>query len=122
MTTDWIVVPAGTVASKYREGQDEYDIRVRLREADRRELADLDRIFVTAPGGQQILLRNLTLTREGTGPIVIKRRGQERAVTVQAGMTGTRDFGSIATEIERHPEAWRQSRPGVDIGARDGLL
>ncbi len=92
---------AGTVASKYREGQDEYDIRVRLREADRRELADLDRIFVTAPGGQQILLRNLTLTREGTGPIVIKRRGQERAVTVQAGMTGRRDFGSIATEIEQ---------------------
>jgi HAE1 family hydrophobic/amphiphilic exporter-1 len=92
---------AGTVASTYREGRDEYDIRVRLREADRRELADLDRIFVTAPSGQQIVLRNLTVTEEGAGPIVIERRGQERAVTVQAGMTGTRDFGSIATEIEQ---------------------
>lgn len=92
---------AGTVASKYREGRDEYDIRVRLRKADRQELADLDRIFVTAPGGQQVVLRNLTVTRAGTGPIEIKRRGQERAVTVQAGMTGTRDFGSIAVEIEQ---------------------
>jgi HAE1 family hydrophobic/amphiphilic exporter-1 len=91
---------AGTVASKFREGRDEYDIRVRLREADRRQLADLDRIFVTAPGGGHIPLRNLTVMQAGTGPIVIERRGQERAVTIQAGMTGNRDFGSIATEIE----------------------
>ena len=93
---------AGTVASKYREGRDEYDIRVRLREDDRQQLADIDRIFVTAPGGRQVPLRNLTVTTPGTGPIVIERRGQERAVTVQAGITGSRDFGSIAGEIEAY--------------------
>jgi HAE1 family hydrophobic/amphiphilic exporter-1 len=91
---------AGTVASKFRQGRNEYDIRVRLREADRRELADLGRIFVTAPGGQHIPLRNLTTIQAGTGPITIQRRGQERAVTIQVGMTGNRDFGSIATDIE----------------------
>lgn len=91
---------AGTVVSKYREGRDEYDIRVRLREADRQEVADLERIFVTAPGGSQIPLRSLTRARTGTGPVVIERRGQERAVTVQAGMSGDRDFGSIATDVE----------------------
>jgi HAE1 family hydrophobic/amphiphilic exporter-1 len=91
---------AGTVASTYREGRDEYDIRVRLQEADRQELADLDRIFVTTSKGQQIPLRTLTLTQAGTGPVVIERRGQERAITVQAGMTGSRDLGSIASDIE----------------------
>jgi HAE1 family hydrophobic/amphiphilic exporter-1 len=91
---------AGTVASQYREGRDEYDIRVRLREADRQQLADLDRIFVTTPGGRQIPLRSLTVTRPGTGPVVIERRAQERAVTIQAGMTGSRDFGSIARDVE----------------------
>jgi HAE1 family hydrophobic/amphiphilic exporter-1 len=91
---------AGTVASKYRDGRDEYDIRVRLRETDRQELADLQRVFVTAPGGQQLPLRSLTDARPGTGPVVIERRGQERAVTIQAGMTGSRDFGSIAEDIE----------------------
>jgi HAE1 family hydrophobic/amphiphilic exporter-1 len=91
---------AGTVASKFREGRDEYDIRVRLREADRQELADLDRIFVTAPGGHQIPLRSLTVASPGTGPVVIERRAQERAVTIQAGMTGSRDFGSIARDVE----------------------
>ncbi|MEE9146326.1 MAG: efflux RND transporter permease subunit [Candidatus Tectomicrobia bacterium] len=91
---------AGTVASKYREGRDEYDIRVRLQKDDRQQLADIERIFVTTPGGRQIPLRNLTVTTPGTGPIVIERRGQERAVTIQAGMTGSRDFGSIAKDVE----------------------
>jgi len=92
---------AGTVASKYREGRDEYDIRVRLQETDRQEMADLERIFVMAPGGQKVPLRSLTVAKPGTGPVVIERRGQERAVTVQAGMSGSRDFGSIAADVER---------------------
>ena len=91
---------AGTVASKYREGRDEYDIRVRLQESDRSEIADLQRIFVMAPGGQKVPLRSLTVSKPGTGPVVIERRGQERAVTIQAGMNGSRDFGSIAADVE----------------------
>ena len=91
---------AGTIASRYREGRHEYDIRVRLRPEDRRELADLERIFVATPGGRQVPLRNLTAARADKGPVVIERRNQERAVTIQAGMTGTRDFGGLATEIE----------------------
>jgi HAE1 family hydrophobic/amphiphilic exporter-1 len=92
---------AGTVASKYREGRDEYDIRVRFQKADRQALTDLDRIVVTTPSGKHIPLHNLTVAKAGTGPIEIQRRGQERAVTVQAGMTGRRDFGSIARDIEQ---------------------
>jgi HAE1 family hydrophobic/amphiphilic exporter-1 len=92
---------AGTVASKYREGRDEYDIRVRLQETDRREMADLERIFVMTPGGQKVPLRSLTVAKSGSGPVVIERRGQERAVTIQAGMNGSRDFGSIAADVER---------------------
>jgi HAE1 family hydrophobic/amphiphilic exporter-1 len=91
---------AGTVASKYREGRDEYDIRVRLQETDRREMADLERIFVMTPGGQKVPLRSLTVAKSGSGPVVIERRGQERAVTIQAGMNGSRDFGSIAADVE----------------------
>jgi HAE1 family hydrophobic/amphiphilic exporter-1 len=123
---------AGTVASYYREGRDEYDIRVRLREADRQELADLDRIFVTTPQGQQVPLRTLTVMQPGTGPVVIERRGQERAITVQAGMTGTRDLGSLTVDIERLlatmdiPDAFQVSMAGehqeLEQSNRDMLL
>ena len=91
---------AGTIASKYREGRHEYDIRVRLRPEDRRELADLERIFVATPSGRQgaAAQPDRGTGRQGAGGH--RTRNQERAVTIQAGMTGTRDFGSLATEIE----------------------
>ncbi|GIX45947.1 MAG: hypothetical protein KatS3mg131_0158 [Candidatus Tectimicrobiota bacterium] len=92
---------AGTVASTYREGQYEYDIRVRLREADRQQLADLERVVVLAPGGQRVPLRSLVAVQPGRGPITIQRRGQERVITVQVGLSGERDFGSVAAEVER---------------------
>ncbi|WP_089936823.1 efflux RND transporter permease subunit [Candidatus Entotheonella palauensis] len=91
---------AGTVASQFREGREEYDIRVRFRKADRQALTDLDRIVVTTPAGRHVPLRSLTVATSGTGPITIQRRGQERSVTIKAGLTGDRDFGSIAQEIE----------------------
>ncbi|ETW97929.1 MAG: hypothetical protein ETSY1_20810, partial [Candidatus Entotheonella factor] len=92
---------AGTVASQFREGREEYDIRVRFRKADRQALTDLDRIVVTTPAGRHVPLRSLTVAAAGTGPITIQRRGQERSVTIKAGLTGERDFGSIAQEIEQ---------------------
>ncbi len=92
---------AGTVASQFREGREEYDIRVRFRQADRQALTDLDRIVVTTPAGRHVPLRSLTVTASGTGPIAIQRRGQERSVTLKAGLTGERDFGSVAQEIEQ---------------------
>lgn len=92
---------AGTVASQFREGREEFDIRVRFRKADRQALTDLDRIVVATPNGRHVPLRSLTVTASGTGPISIQRRGQERSVTLKAGLTGERDFGSIAQEIEQ---------------------
>ncbi len=92
---------AGTVASQFREGREEYDIRVRFRRADRQALTDLDRIVVTTPTGTHIPLRSLTVASSGTGPIAINRRGQERSVTIKAGLTGKRDFGSVAGDIEQ---------------------
>ncbi len=46
-------------------------------------------------------MRSLTVAASGTGPIAIQRRGQERSVTLKAGLTGERDFGSVALEIEQ---------------------
>jgi HAE1 family hydrophobic/amphiphilic exporter-1 len=91
----------GTVASKFRDGRSEHDILVRLQETDRRDTGDLDRLVVNATGGRQVALRGLTDTTLGKGPVGIDRRGQERVITVQAGMDNSRDFDSIATDIER---------------------
>lgn len=74
---------------------------MRFRKADRQALTDLDRIIVTTPAGRHVPLRSLTLASSGTGPVAIKRRGQERSVTIKAGLTGKRDFGSVAIDVEQ---------------------
>jgi hypothetical protein len=89
------------VASKFRDGRSEYDNLIRLQESDRRATTDLERLAVTAAGGRQVPLRNLTSTPLGRGPVGIERRDQERVLRVQAGMTERRDFDSIATDIEQ---------------------
>ena len=88
----------GTVASQYREGGDEFDILVRLREEDRRKHEDIMNIFITGPGGKELPLKGFATITEGKGPTKIERRGQERLITVMAGIHG-RDLGHIVQEI-----------------------
>jgi HAE1 family hydrophobic/amphiphilic exporter-1 len=91
----------GTETSKYREGGSQYDIRVRLQEADRQAWDDLGRLFVLAPSGQTIPLRNLATLHPAKGPMAIERRGQQRVVTVQAALTGGREFSDLMREVEQ---------------------
>jgi HAE1 family hydrophobic/amphiphilic exporter-1 len=88
----------GTVASRYREGGDEFDILVRLREEDRGRHEDIMNIFITGPGGREMPLKGFATIREGKGPTKIERRGQQRLITVMAGIHG-RDLGHIVRDI-----------------------
>ena len=88
----------GTVASRYREGGDEFDIVVRLREEDRGRLDDILDIFITRPGGKEISLKGFARIIEGKGPAEIERRNQQRLITVRAGIHG-RDLGHIVQDI-----------------------
>jgi len=88
----------GTVASKYREGGDEFDILVRLREEDRARLEDILNISITGPADKEIPLKGFTTIIEGKGPSRIDRRNQERLITVMAGIQ-ERDMGHIVQDI-----------------------
>jgi HAE1 family hydrophobic/amphiphilic exporter-1 len=90
---------AGTVASWFREGGDEYDILVRLQAEDRKTPADLGEIFITSALGRQISLDTVARLEEGVGPVKIERKGQERVITVSGGIKG-RDLGSITRDIK----------------------
>jgi len=93
--------PEGTETSNYRESGSQYDIRVRLQEADRQAWDDLSRLFVLAPSGQTIPLRNIATLHPAKGPMAIERRGQQRVVTVQAALTGGREFSGLMQEVEQ---------------------
>jgi hydrophobic/amphiphilic exporter-1 (mainly G- bacteria), HAE1 family len=75
---------AGTQAAFYRERGNEYPIVVRLREADRERVRDVEDVLVSTPGGQVVPAKNLMVVDRETGPVQIERKNQERITRVNA--------------------------------------
>jgi len=88
----------GEVATRFREGGDEFDVRVRLKEEDRLSLDNVKTFFLKTGPESTISLGNVAQIQESEGPIGIQRRDQQRIITVSASTSG-RDFGSIAGEV-----------------------
>lgn len=91
---------AGTTATKYREGGDEYDVNVRLKPQDRKKMEDLRDIIITLPTGGKIPLSNVAHIKQGVGPTQIERKNQARYVTVSGEVSGT-DLGSASRDVKK---------------------
>ncbi|BDG59273.1 efflux RND transporter permease subunit [Caldinitratiruptor microaerophilus] len=90
----------GTVATRYRVGGNEYDIRVRAAEPAREDLEALGNLYVPTPRGEQVPLREVAQLVRATGPTSVNREDQARVVSVTAQLFG-RDLGSAMAEIRQ---------------------
>jgi multidrug efflux pump len=83
---------AGVDASKYRVGEDQYNIRVRLKESQRKTPEDLENLRITFMNrrGQllSIPLTSVATLSRTTAVADIKRKDQKRVVTVSADVEG----------------------------------
>src|SRR5688572_1671902 len=75
---------AGTTAAQFRERGNEYPVVVRLREADRRQIADVGDVLLSTPSGQVVPAKNVMAVSRETGPVQIQRKNMERITTVNA--------------------------------------
>ena len=91
---------AGSTATKFREGGDEYDVEVRLRAEDRDRVEDLRDVFISMPNGGRVSLANIAKISSGLGPTKIERKDQARYITVSAETAG-RDLGSVAKDVKK---------------------
>ncbi len=90
----------GSVVTRYREGGDEYDIRVQLNKDARESKDDIDNILIMTPMGRQIPLRAIATLEYGKAPAEITREDQERLVTVSISVSG-RDLRSTTAEVRQ---------------------
>jgi multidrug efflux pump subunit AcrB len=74
----------GRKVSVFREGNEEYDIVVRLEEKYRLNPADLERLYVMTPSGSQVPLSELATVRTAPGLGSIGHVGLDRVITVSA--------------------------------------
>ncbi|MBS3734160.1 MAG: efflux RND transporter permease subunit [Phycisphaerae bacterium] len=103
----------GTVAGKYRVAGDEYDIRVRLREADRARLEDLGHLPLRLPTGALTRVDNVGECARRRGPVEIERKDQRRIVRVGGDVHG-RSLGDVMTDVQEVIDD-SDIPPGVDV-------
>ena len=75
---------SGTTAAQFRQGGWEYPIIVRLREADRRQVTDVNDVMVNTQSGVTMPVRNVMTIQSQLGPTQIDRKNQERIIQVSA--------------------------------------
>jgi cobalt-zinc-cadmium resistance protein CzcA len=90
---------AGQSAGVVFEGEKRYDLTVRLSVENRQSIEDVRELFITAPGGQQIPLKQLAAIDFIIGPNQIQREDAKRRIIVGFNVRG-RDVESIVGEIQ----------------------
>lgn len=90
----------GTDASKFRDGEDEYDIVVRLAEAYRQDLSSLDDLTIVTEMGEQIPLPAVATWRIEESPSGINRKDLNRVVTVSADVRAGYNANAVLEEVQ----------------------
>jgi len=90
----------GTVVTRYREGGDEYNVRVQFAKEARTSKEDLENILIMTPTGRQIPLRAIADIEYTTAPQEINRKNQERYVTLNIDISG-RDLRSVTSDVQK---------------------
>lgn len=93
----------GNVATYYRTGGDEIDVRVSLKNGADLTVQDLENLTVTSPVFGQVPLRQVAHLIEIEGPTSIMRMDQSRVVTIDTNISG-RDLSSIMQDISEKLE------------------
>jgi len=102
----------GTIASFYREGGDEYNIRVRLQEDQRDTFTDIKELALASPLGFSLPLRDSAKFEYTSGPMYIRRENSKRVVLIEANKTDrplsdtTRDIKKVIAGLSL-PEGYQ---------------
>jgi HAE1 family hydrophobic/amphiphilic exporter-1 len=72
----------GDVVTRFREGQDTYDVRLQLAEKDRNDPAVINGLMVPSSRQGEVRLDNVAALVSGTGPVQIDRQDRQRQITI----------------------------------------
>ncbi len=90
----------GMLASRFRQGGEEYDIMVRYKKEYRNSIKDIKNIKVQNPAGKDILISEIAEVREFYAPPNIEHKNRERVVTISSKPYNT-SLGELATSVQK---------------------
>ncbi|MBC7900624.1 MAG: efflux RND transporter permease subunit [Saprospiraceae bacterium] len=91
---------AGTEATTFNEGTEQYEVRVRAINTFRNDVEGLKRLVVPSTKAGLVTLDNLVKVKEGTGPSSIERLNRQRQVTLLANTIPGGSAAKIQTAID----------------------
>jgi len=100
----------GKVVSRFREGGEEFDLRVLFQEEFRNDMDMIRNIPILNPLNKTVYLSQVATVEPGEGPIEISRENQTRILTVTANIAG-RDLGSVVGDIKTRLASLEQELP-----------
>ncbi|WP_408956562.1 efflux RND transporter permease subunit [Natroniella sp. ANB-PHB2] len=89
----------GQVATQYKEGGEEFDVRVRLAEEYRENINQLMDLKLTSPQGVVVPLSQVADVELAAGLTSIERENQQRTITVSTHLH-ERSLGAVQADIE----------------------
>ncbi len=92
------VALTGDDETKFREGSNQYDVRLMLDEFDRSKTDDVGSLSFTNARGERIQLKQFARIQRATGPSKLERSDRNASVTVRSQVTG-RSGGTVANDI-----------------------
>lgn len=90
---------SGNTDGKYRAGDYEYDINIRLNQMGRSSVNDVKSIIFNNDKGEQIKLEQFATITETSGPSFLERRDKSPSITIKAQTVGV-PTGTVAKEWE----------------------
>jgi len=114
----------GQVATRYRTGSEEIDVRVRLSEEGKTEITEIENLLLASPVGLMVPLGEVAEIRELQAPSTIRRSNQVRVVSVTAELEAGRDLAAVMAELEKSIEQNFILPPGytLDYGGEFELM
>jgi len=112
----------GIEAHVFASNREDIDVRVRLDEATRRDLAAIENLWIITPAGNPVPLVEVAELREGSSYAAIRRIDRARAVTVTADASPGTNPEEVVTAFPW--DELRAAHPGVriDFGGRQRNL
>ena len=89
----------GKLATRFREGGEEYNVIVQLDESYRQSRTDLENIFITSITGNQVPLKNVASIVLGEAAAQIDREDQERMISISCSVS-ERDLQSVLADVQ----------------------
>ncbi len=90
----------GVEAGQVIQGNERYDILVRLAAEERESVEAIGELILTAANGAWVRLRDVAEVGIDSGPPQIRRDDVQRRVVIEANVVG-RDMGGLVAEIDR---------------------